>query len=168
MENAEGEVRPANDWVRPDGRAIMIRTAKVTGDKASVPGVVLVRARDMKEPWCLATSLAGNNASEIVKTYGRSFTIEETFRDTKDIRFGLGLKATHIGRTDRRDRLLFLFTISHALLTLLGAESEASALDQTLKVSPTKHRTHSLYWQGTFWYRKLAFMRANPRKPLQS
>jgi len=137
----------------------MIRGAKVTGDKASVPAVVLVHARDMKEPWCLATSLSTKTASEIVKAYGRRFTIEETFRDAKDIRFGLGLKATHIGRTDRRDRPLFLFAITHALLMLLGAASEASGLDRTLKVSTVKHRTHSLFWQGTFWYRQLAFMR---------
>ncbi len=159
VENANGEVRPANDWVHAAGRASMIRDAKVTADKASVPGVVLVHARNMKEAWCLATSLSDKTASEIVKLYGRRFTIEETFRDTKDIRFGLGLSATHIGRTDRRDRLLFLFAIAHALLTLLGAASEASGLDKTLKVSTATHRTHSLYWQGTFWYRQLAFMR---------
>jgi len=95
----------------------------------------------------------------IVKLYGRRFTIEETFRDTKDIRFGLGLSATHIGRTDRRDRRLFLLAIAHALITLLRAASEESKLDRTLKVSTATHRTHSLYWQGNFWYRQLAFMR---------
>ena len=35
--------------------------------------------------------------STIVKIYGKRFTIEETFRDTKEIRCGVGLKATHIG-----------------------------------------------------------------------
>ncbi len=159
VENASGEVRLASEWVHPARRASMIRGAKVTADKAEVPAVVFVHARNMKEPWCLATSLSDKTASEIVKLYGRRFTIEETFRDTKDIRFGLGLSATHIGRTDRRDRLLFLFAIAHALLTLLGAASEASGLDKTLKVSTATHRTHSLYWQGPFWYRQLAFMR---------
>lgn len=159
VENGSGEIRLASEWVHAAGRASMIRGAKVTADKAQVPAVVLVHARNMKEPWCLATSLSDKTASEIVKLYGRRFTIEETFRDTKDIRFGLGLSATHIGRTDRRDRLLFLFAIAHALLTLLGAASEASGLDKTLKVSTATHRTHSLYWQGTFWYRQLAFMR---------
>jgi hypothetical protein len=159
VEDAKGEERAANDWVRPDGRAFMIRDAKVTADKAAVPAVVLVHGKAMKEPWCLATSLSAAAASTVVKTYGRRFTIEETFRDTKDIRFGAGLKATHIGRADRRDRLLFLFAMAHALLTLLGAASEASGLDRTLKVNTATHRTHSLYWQGTFWYRQLAFMR---------
>ena len=49
--------------------------------------------------------------------------------------------------------------MAHALLTLLGAASEASGLDRTLKSSTVKHRTHSLFWQGTFWYRQLASMR---------
>ncbi len=159
LENAAGETRTAGEWVASGGRALMMRGAKVTADKAAVPAVVLVHARNMKEPWCIATSLSGKTASEVVKLYGRRFTIEETFRDTKDIRFGLGLKATHIGRTDRRDRLLFLFAMAHALLTLLGAASEASGLDLTLKSSTVKHRTHSLFWQGTFWYRQLASMR---------
>lgn len=159
VESAAGETRPASEWVASGGRAVMMRGAKLTADKAVVPAVVLVHARNMKEPWCIATSLSSKTASEVVKLYGRRFTIEETFRDTKDIRFGLGLKATHIGRTDRRDRLLFLFAMAHALLTLLGAASEASGLDRTLKSSTVKHRTHSLFWQGTFWYRQLSFMR---------
>ena len=152
VEDPEGTSKPAGEWVRPNGRAFKIRGAKVTQDKAAVPAVVLVHAKNMKEPWCLATSLSEATAAEVVKLYGRRFTIEETFRDSKDIRFGLGLKATHIGRTDRRDRLLFLFAMAHALLTLLGAASEASGLDRTLKSSTNKHRTHSLFWQGTYWY----------------
>lgn len=159
VENPDGDLRPAQDWVRSDGRAFIIRDARVTAEKAAVPGVVLVHARNMKEAWCLATSLSGLRASEVVKKYGRRFTIEETFRDSKDIRFGLGLKATHIRRTDRRDRLLFLFAMAHALLSLLGAASEASGLDRTLKCNTLERRTHSLFWQGTFWYRQLSFMR---------
>jgi Transposase DDE domain len=42
VENRDGETRAAQDWVRPDGRAFMIRDAKVTADRAPVPAVVLV------------------------------------------------------------------------------------------------------------------------------
>jgi len=59
-----------------------------------------------------------------VKFYSRRFTIEEVFRDTKDLHFGLGLSATHIRDERRRDRLLLLVAIGHRLLTLLGAASE--------------------------------------------
>jgi hypothetical protein len=159
VENAEGEARPANDWLFPTGRARMLRGAKVTEDRTEVAAVVVVHARGMKEPWCLVTSRAEFTAAQVVKRYGRRFTIEETFRDTKDLHFGMGLKATHIGRADRRDRLLLLVALAHALLTLIGAASEATGMDAYLKVNTVKRRTHSLYRQGCYWYSCLPNMR---------
>jgi len=166
VENAQGEARPANGWLFATGRARMLRGAKVTEDGTKVAAVVLVHARGMKEPWCLATSRADFTASQVVKRYGRRFSIEETFRDTKDLHFGMGLKATHIGRADRRDRLLLLVAMAHALLTLLGAASEASGLDRYLKANTVKRRTHSLYRQGCYWYMCLPTMREEWLRPL--
>ena len=84
------------------------------------------------------------------------FTIEETFRDEKDIHFGLDLSATHIKNCQRRDRLLFLVAIAHALLTLLGAASEETGLDRTLKANTAKKRTLSLFRQGLYWYHAMS------------
>ena len=106
----------------------------------------------MKEAWCLAVSNPDRPAQDSVRAYSRRFTIEETFRDTKDITFGLGLRATHIRDADRRDRLLLLIAIAQALLTLLGAASEACGLDRTLKANTVKRRTMSLLNQGLYWY----------------
>src|SRR5579863_2277932 len=159
VENAEGEARPAHDWVLPSGRALMLRNVKVTDDRSEIPAVVVVHAKGMKEAWCLATSRKEFTASQVVKRYGRRFTIEETFRDTKDLHFGMGLKATHIKRPDRRDRMLLLVAIAHALLTLLGAASEATGMDAYLKANTVKRRTHSLFRQGTYWYQAIPNMR---------
>jgi hypothetical protein len=159
VENADGEARSANDWVLPNGRALMLRTARVTEDRAEVPAVVVVHAKGMKEPWCMVTSRRDATASQVVKKYGRRFSIEETFRDTKDLRFGLGLKATHIGKPERRDRMLLLVAMAHALLTLLGAASEATGMDAYLKANTVKRRTHSLFRQGSYWYECIPTMR---------
>lgn len=105
------------------------------------------------------TSRKDFTASQVVKRYGRRFTIEETFRDTKDLHFGLGLKATHIRKPDRRDRMLLLVAMAHALLTLLGAASEATGMDAYLKANTVKRRTHSLFRQGCLWYRAIPNMR---------
>jgi hypothetical protein len=94
-----------------------------------------------------------------VKLYGRRFTIEETFRDQKDLRFGMGLREVRIKNELRRDRLLMLLAIAQALLTLLGAASERSQLDKYLKVNTVKHRTVSLFRQGSYWYSCLPDMR---------
>ncbi|TAL41162.1 MAG: IS4 family transposase [Salinibacterium sp.] len=155
----EGAAKPGAEWVAPNGYAKMLVGAQVTNKKTDVPAVVTVRAKKMKESWCLATSLRAMKASDVVKLYGRRFTIEETFRDTKDLHFGLGLSATHIRDAGRRDRLLLLVAVAHTLLTLLGAASEASGLDMYLKANTVKRRTHSLYRQGLYWYGCLPNMR---------
>ena len=95
----------------------------------------------------------------MVKLYGRRFTTEENFRDTKDIRYGLGLSSTHIGTPHKRDRLLLVCALAQALLTLLGAAAERAGLDRRLKVSTTKKRTHSLFRQGLYWYGAIPMMR---------
>jgi hypothetical protein len=159
VEDGSGEKRPAEDWVPKTGRATMLRGVRVTQDRAEVPAVVVVHAARMKEAWCLATSLSGKKASEVVELYGKRFTIEETFRDAKDIRFGMGLSATHIRDAGRRDRLLLLAAIAHALLTLLGAASETTGMDRYLKVNTSKERTHSLFRQGAYWYGAIPNMR---------
>jgi len=159
VEDADGTRKPASEWVPANGRATMIRGARVTRTKAEVPAVVVVHARDMKEAWCLATTLSERKAADVVKLYGRRFTIEETFRDQKDLRFGLGLSATHIGRTDRRDRLLLLAAIAQALLTLLGAAGEACGLDRMMKSNTSKKRQLSLLNQGINLYAAIPNMK---------
>lgn len=150
---------PAAKLVPAHGRVRKIVDATVTNKKTKVPAVVLVKRKGMKEAWCLATSLATADANEIVRAYSKRFTIEETFRDQKDITFGVGLRATHIGDADRRDRLLFLIAIAYTLLTLLGAASEESTLDKTLKTNTSPKRTMSLFNQGLYWYSCLDTMR---------
>lgn len=158
VENEHGEQKPASEWVG-SGRAKMLKNVRVTADRAGIPAVVVVHAKRMKGAWCLATSLTNQKAQEVVKLYGKRFTIEETFRDEKDIHFGLGLSATHIKSCQRRDRLLFLVAIAHALLTLLGAASEETGLDRTLKANTAKKRTLSLFRQGLYWYHAMPTMR---------
>lgn len=166
VEDKDGESKSANEWVPSTGRPLKIAPARVTADRAEVPGVVVVHAKAMKEPWCLATSLADRPASEIVKLYSKRFTIEETFRDQKDIHFGMGLSATHINNADRRDRLMLLAAVAQTLLTLLGAASEASGLDRYLKTNTSKKRQISLFRQGLYWYECIPTMREEWLRPL--
>jgi hypothetical protein len=155
----KGTVQPAKEWLSPTGRARKFNGARVTRERYQVGAVVAVKRKGMKDAWYLATNRADISAGALIKLYGRRFTIEETFRDQKDIRFGTGLYATHIRSAARRDRLLMLLAIAHALLTLLGAASERSGLDAYLKVNTAKKRTHSLFRQGSYWYSCLPSMR---------
>ena len=155
----EGEQKPASAWVTPNGRARKLEGARVTSDRTQVGAVVTVHAKSTKAPWCLATNVEGTSAAEVVEIYGRRFTIEETFCDEKDLRFGMGLRATHIRSAARRDRLLMLVAIAVAFLTLIGAASERAGMDAWLRANTVKRRTHSLFRQGAYWYRWLPTMR---------
>ena len=161
-----GTAVPARNLVAPNGRARMFKNAAVTAKGFPVAAVVTVKAAGMKDAWCLATSRTDLTASNVVATYGRRFTIEETFRDTKDRRFGLGLADIHVNDPDRRDRLILLAALAQTLLTLLGAASEAIGLDKTLKANTVERRTHSLFRQGCMWFMLLRNAKPERRDPL--
>lgn len=145
----------AQDWISKSGRARMLRDVQLTSRRTPIDAVVCVHKRHMKEAWCLATSRTDDSAGAVAKLYARRFTIEETFRDQKDLRFGLGLSATHIRDCQRRDRLLLLSVLAHALLTLLGAAAEAIGFDRMMKANTVKYRTHSLFRQGCYWFGRI-------------
>lgn len=152
-----GEKKPAKGWLHASGRARKLANALVTDDKHLVPSVVVIHAKKMKDAWCLASNL-DTPATKIVKLYGRRFTIEETFRDTKDVHFGMGLSATHIKSPARRERILFLGALAHVLLTLLGEAGERAGYERMLKANTSKKRALSLYSQGCYWYQAIPAM----------
>jgi hypothetical protein len=124
----------------------------VTEALCPVGAVVCGHAKDMKEPWCLVTSHRDATAPQIIKLDSKRWTVEPSFRDTKDLRFGLGLETIHIADPQRRDRLLLVNAFAVVLLTLLGAAGESLGMDRHLKVNTVKTRSHSLFRQGSMLY----------------
>src|SRR5450631_4649105 len=66
---ADGQTRPAAAWVGKGGRARKLRDAEVTAGRHKVGAVVCVKARDMKDPWCLAASDGKASARRIMNYY---------------------------------------------------------------------------------------------------
>jgi hypothetical protein len=155
---ADGETKPVQQWLSPKGHCKAMRGARLTAAQHEVGAVVTVHDRAMKEAWFLATSLKHTRARDVVHLYSRRFTIEETFRDQKDARFGLGMRHARVKSTERRDRLFFLAALAQALLTLLGAAGERCGLDRGLKPNTSKKRTLSLFNQGCYWFEAMANM----------
>jgi hypothetical protein len=149
---AGGEERTAMGWVGPGGRAAVLRGAMVTADQYQVGTVLCVRDKEMKGAWCLATSYKDASASSLKGLYGKRWGIECGFRDTKDLRFGMGMGSIRVSTPARRDRLWLLNALAIVLLTLLGAAGEALGYDRLLKSNTTKRRTHSLFRQGCMLY----------------
>ena len=163
---AEGETRAAADWVGAGGRARTLRGAAVTAHACPVAAVVCVQAKGMKQPWCLATSLADQPARALINLYAKRWQIEGGFRDSKDLRFGMGMGSIHVSTPGRRDRLWLVSAFAVVLLTLLGAAGEALGYDRYLKSNTTKRRTHSLFRQGSMLYELIPNMTEFMLRPL--
>src|SRR5512134_2155239 len=163
---ADGPTRPAAEWVGQGGRARKLPDAVVTEAQCPVGAVVCVHAKDMKEAWCLAASNAAAPSRRIIDLYSKRWTVEPSFRDTKDPRFGMGLSSARISDPQRRDRLLLLNAFAVVLLTRLGAAGESLGMDRHLKSNTVKTRTHSLFRQGCMLYDLIPNMPEHRLKPL--
>ena len=126
-------------------------------------------------PGCLEIDvIVGDNGSrdatapQIIKLYSKRWTVEPSFRDTKDLRFGMGMAAVHVSSPERRDRLWLINAFAVALLTLLGATGEALGYDRMLKSNTTKRRTHALFRQGAMLYDLIPNMPAHRLAPLMA
>jgi hypothetical protein len=161
-----GETRTAAAWVRPSGRARVLRGAMVTADRYPVGTVVCVQDPDMKQAWCLAASSTNATAKELTRYYGRRWGIECGLRDTKDLRFGMGMGSMHVKTPERRDRLWLINAFAVVLLTLLGAAGEALGYDRMLKTNTAKRRVHSVFRQGCMLYDLIPAMPETRLRPL--
>lgn len=156
---AEGTHEQARDLVRAGGRMRVLRDTFVTAARTPVPIVAIMHDKGMKDAWFLASSRSDLTGAELKRIYGRRFTCEETFRDIKDMRYGMGMDWNDIQRTDRRDRLMLLAVLALHLLTLLGAAGERAGLDRLLKTNTSTARQLSLVRQGRRWYELLPGLR---------
>ena len=153
----------------PDSqRALRLPGACVTQDETPVPAVVCVKKKGMKEAWCLVTSLKEATAAWVVGLYAKRFRTEETFRDIKDLRFGMGLSWVKVRVPERRDRLLLVSALACSLVTLLGAAGESLGMERYLKANTVKTRTYSPFRQGCEYYQAIPMMPESRLLPLMA
>jgi len=166
VEAEDGVRKKAGEWVGKDGRMRVLPRARVTALRHPVPVVVCVREAEMKDAWCLASSRSDLAGSRIKTAYGRRFTVEETFRDVKNPRLGLGLKQTVMRRNDRRDVLFLLAVLAHTLLTLLGKAGQELGMERMLGAS--RPGQLSLFRQGLLLWDLLPRMRQDRLEALMT
>ncbi len=102
---------------RPAGRHQKTVFGKKARSKQS-----LKHASGQTEPWLLAVSpnLAHRSAAQVVDIYGCRMQIEQTFRDTKNPRWGLGLSQSQTRAPDRWSILLMVGALVIFALWMIG------------------------------------------------
>jgi hypothetical protein len=99
-----------------------------------------------REPWLLAHSvdLRKFRPDEIVALYGRRMQIEENFRDSKSIPFGMGLELSQSRSAQRLHALLLIGTLAAFLLWHIGQVAEAEGLHRRFKATTRDARELSI------------------------
>lgn len=107
--------------------------------------------RGQKEPWLLMTDL-DEPVRRIVQLYGKRFRIEECFRDTKNVRYGLALAQAQFRRAERLERFLLVAALVHLLAMTAGAVARQKRLDRTYRANTVQSRpTHSDFTLGLYF-----------------
>lgn len=164
--SSESVSKNADEWLAKSSGTMLLRDARLTEQRFPISSILITKDPDMKDCWLVVSNLKRINTRQLKIDYGQRFTIEEMFRDVKDLRYGMGMSWTRISSPERRDRLFFIAAIAIALLTLLGEAGESIGMDRSLKANTVTRRTLSLVRQGIIWYDALPNMPAERLVPL--
>lgn len=88
-------------------------------------------ARSAREPWLLVSSLGLRHlsAATIVGLYAQRMRIEQSFRDTKNLRVGLGLEVARSRSAPRFEVLLLLAHLASFVQRLIGESARQQQLE---------------------------------------
>jgi hypothetical protein len=131
---------------------VLVRRAVVGGPRyrrpghGSTPKAAADARRSAREPWVLAhsTTLRDLRADEIVALYARRMQIEENFRDTKSLAFGMGAEIGRSRSAARLQALLLIGNLAAFLLWHIGQIAEVEGLHRRFMATTRKTRELSL------------------------
>ena len=127
-------------------RLVLVRKRRRPGPKRPPPACK--EEREMRQaaldPWLLATSLTDGDAASVVGIYARRMQIEETFRDTKNHRFGWSLGDVRLSTPQRMAVLLTLAALAFLVVTLIGMAAERRGTHRAYQANTEKRRVLSL------------------------
>jgi len=99
-------------------------------------------AQREREPWLLVTSLPAISklAKKVVSIYSTRMQIEESFRDVKSVRFGIGFELNLSRSAERLQILLLVAMIATFVLWLLGMAARNSQQHMQYQANTVKDR----------------------------
>lgn len=133
-------------WVRHhplQGCLVLIRQAKQGRKDRSLKGAARHSRQSRKhaqraaEPWLLIASLSLQDlsAKQIVRLYKTRMQIEENFRDTKSVAYGLGIANGRYTSFARAANLLLIAALATFALWVIGCWAKIRRWDQAVRVN---------------------------------
>jgi hypothetical protein len=104
--------------------------------------------RGAHEPWILVTSLPDDSAARIANIYATRMQIEETFRDTKNPRFGWALRHVRCRSVERLANLLLFAAFAMFAASVVGWHAEQAGLHRAYQANTLQRRVLSIFVLG--------------------
>jgi len=122
-------------------RAYASRSGRHTRRRGDLPNGLYRRLH--RAPWLLVTSLPHERGSErrIKQLYTQRMQIEETFRDAKSHRWGLGLRYCRCSDVERMQVLLLVAALATLMLWLAGLGGRALDLTRRFQANTVRSRS---------------------------
>ena len=73
--------------------------------------------------------------------YGRRMQIEESFRDTKSVRWGFRFRHVRLSSCERYERLMMVLVLAYLFLMAVGAQAERDGQHRRLMANTVRSRT---------------------------
>lgn len=126
----------------------------------------LKQAKTQTEPWLLAASpgLAEFDARAVVDLYSGRMQIEQSFREVKNPRWGLGLSLSQTTRPDRLAILLLIGAMAMFALWLIGLAAQARGYWVNFGSSTRMGSTLSIISLARWWLEDAAHRATRFRK----
>ena len=99
-------------------------------------------AKSAKEPWFLVSNLPRDSFKphQLVNLYKRRMSIEESFRDSKNEYYGLGLSRSLSRSTKRLEAILLLAMLVQFYLYCVGKAAETEGYHRNFQANTIKHK----------------------------
>lgn len=115
--------------------------------------VLMYWGKRKAEPWFLATNLEWG-WKKILFAYSRRMSIEELFRDEKNIRYGWGLRQFRVSSPERLERMLLVLAYAYLLLLLMGVMCQESYSQAHWSSAVGRRRQSSAFVIGRYMINK--------------
>lgn len=119
-------------------------------------GLAIKARKAAREPWLLATSLNAQDwrAHQVVTCYGKRMQIEESFRDLKSHRYGVGFEDSLTRKAERLTVLLMLNTLASLAAWLTGMAARDTNHRDPLTRQSSQRGRYSTIRRGMAWLRR--------------
>lgn len=116
-------------------------------DRPAEQRVVMWWKASEKEAWFLATDLRWG-WRKVACAFKLRMSIEELFRDEKNIRYGWGLRQIELSEPERLERLLLALAFAYLLLLLIGVICQQQLSERHWAAALSKKRQASAFFVG--------------------